>query len=161
MFVLEYLKDQNATQAAIRAGYSEKTAHAIGLENLEKPLIDAAIRREIDARAARTLVTADRVIHELAVIGFSDVRHYAINDDGNVVLAEDAPEDAYRAVSSIKRKVRFIPRRDAEPEKEVETEIKLWDKPGALTLIGKNQKLYSDQIEHSGDLAIRIIRDDD
>lgn len=45
-FVEEYPKDWNATQAAIRAGYSEKTAGVIGRENLQKPLIAEAIEKK-------------------------------------------------------------------------------------------------------------------
>jgi phage terminase small subunit len=73
-FVREYLVDLNATQAAIRAGYSAKTAASIGDENLRKPAIAAAIKEAMDKRARRTEVTADRVVQELAKIGFSDIR---------------------------------------------------------------------------------------
>lgn len=61
-FVLEYLVDLNATQAAIRAGYSEKTAGAIGHELLKKPEIVAAIEKEEADRAARLRIDADWVL---------------------------------------------------------------------------------------------------
>lgn len=61
MFVKEYLIDLNATQAAIRAGYSEKTAYSIGHENLSKPEIAAAITKAFTARANKVEVTADYV----------------------------------------------------------------------------------------------------
>lgn len=64
MFVLEYLKDLNATQAAIRAGYSEKTASAVGYENLRKPQIAAAIAEAGAQRIERTEVDADWVLRE-------------------------------------------------------------------------------------------------
>ena len=70
-FVDEYLIDLNATQAAIRAGYSEKTAFSIGTENLRKPLIQKAIQQRKQAREQRTEITQDRVIQELAAIGFA------------------------------------------------------------------------------------------
>lgn len=76
-FVDEYLTDLNATQAAIRAGYSEKTAAAIGAENLIKPQIAAAIQEAMQARSARTLITADRVLTELARIAFSNMKTFA------------------------------------------------------------------------------------
>lgn len=66
-FVREYLIDLNATQAAIRAGYSKNTAHATGHENLSKPEIANAIQAAMDSRAERTEITADYVlttIHE-------------------------------------------------------------------------------------------------
>lgn len=73
-FVDEYLIDLNATQAAIRAGYSGKTARSISNENLTKPDIQAAIEKGMLARSGRVEITQDMVLRELAKIGFSDIR---------------------------------------------------------------------------------------
>ena len=70
-FCEEYLIDLNATQAAIRAGYSARTAKAIASENLTKPYIAAEIAAAFAARSERTEVTQDRVIEELALIAFA------------------------------------------------------------------------------------------
>lgn len=79
-FVCEYLVDQNATRAAIRAGYSRKTARAIGSRLLTK--VD--IQRAIAVRLEKHEVTADRVVGELAKIAFSNVADYlAIEPDGS------------------------------------------------------------------------------
>ena len=67
-FIAEYLVDMNATQAAIRAGYSEKTAYSIGEENLRKPEIANAIQEQLRYREQRTLVTADYVITSLKAV---------------------------------------------------------------------------------------------
>ena len=75
-FVEEYLCDLNATQAAARAGYSQRTAPKIGPENLQKPAIAAQIQNGLHLRARRTEVTADKVLKELAIIGFSDMADY-------------------------------------------------------------------------------------
>ncbi len=64
-FVEEYLVDLNATQAAIRSGYSEKTAYSVGHENLKKPEIAAALQEAKEARSERTGITADEVIQGL------------------------------------------------------------------------------------------------
>lgn len=64
-FVEEYLIDFNATQACIRAGYSEHTAQAIGTENLTKPLIKAEIDRHIKSLEESALVTKEMVIKGL------------------------------------------------------------------------------------------------
>lgn len=64
-FVEEYLIDLNATQAAIRAGYSSKNADKIGPELLGKTRVAEAIAAEMDARSGRTLVTADDVVRGL------------------------------------------------------------------------------------------------
>lgn len=65
IFVNEYLIDLNATKAAVRAGYSEKTAYSIGSENLRKPEIQKAIEKAFNERKARVLVTQDDVINGL------------------------------------------------------------------------------------------------
>jgi len=68
-FVAEYLIDLNATQAAIRAGYSTKRPDVIGFENLRKPVIKAAINVGLSERAKRTKVTQDTVVENIVRIG--------------------------------------------------------------------------------------------
>lgn len=64
-FVEEYLIDLNATQAAIRAGYSEKTAKSVGHENLTKPDIAKAIQEAQESLSNKTQLTVDMVVHGL------------------------------------------------------------------------------------------------
>ena len=71
LFVQEYLVDLNATQAAIRAGYSEKTAPVIGCQNLTKLNIAEAVALAFAERSERTEITQDKVLAELALIGFA------------------------------------------------------------------------------------------
>ena len=68
LFILEYQKDGNATQAALRAGYSEKTAYSIGQRLLKKPVIQKALEADLIARAERLTITADDVIRDLITI---------------------------------------------------------------------------------------------
>jgi phage terminase small subunit len=70
-FVKEYLVDLNATQAAIRAGYSKKTAGSQGQRLLKNVEIQTAIQASATRRAQRTEITADRVVEELATVAFS------------------------------------------------------------------------------------------
>lgn len=70
-FSEEFVVDNNATQAAIRAGYSEKSAYSIGHENLKKPKIQKYISQLTEARNLRTQVTADRILQELATMAFA------------------------------------------------------------------------------------------
>lgn len=72
-FVEEYLVDLNATQAAIRAGYSEDTARSIGSENLTKPDIADAIAAAMAERSERVQITADEVLRELVDVALGDV----------------------------------------------------------------------------------------
>lgn len=98
-FVDEYLVDLNATQAAVRAGYSSKTARTIGAQNLAKLNIQKALTDAMNDRAARTGITADRVLEELAKIGFADIRKI-FTPAGNVVSPTDLPDDIAAAVQA-------------------------------------------------------------
>ena len=71
-FCEEYLVDLNETQAAVRAGYSEKTAYSIGSENLKKPEIKKYLQELRLKQSERTGLTADDVINELREIAFTD-----------------------------------------------------------------------------------------
>ena len=64
-FAEEYLVDMNATQAAIRAGYSERTAYRTGCDNLKKPHIRVLIERGMEARSEKTGIDAQWVLDEL------------------------------------------------------------------------------------------------
>ena len=136
-FVREYLVDLNATQAAIRAGYSKKTAGQIGDENLKKPEIKAAIQQEMDKRSARTGITADRVIKELASIGFADTTKAVSVRRGQVRVEDTASldEDTRRAISEI---------RQTTTTNGGSLSIKFHDKKGALELLGRHLGIFAD-----------------
>ena len=72
-FVDEYLIDLNATQAAIRAGYSEKTAKQMGCENLSKPDVQKAINLGKDKRSERTQFDADWLLKRLVAEAEADI----------------------------------------------------------------------------------------
>jgi phage terminase small subunit len=136
-FVEQYLLDMNATQAAIRAGYSKKTADVIAGELLRKTWVAEAVEKAKAKRSAKVGITQERVLRELELLAFSDVTHYVVDEHGNVKLAEGAPEGALRALSSIKHKVRTIGGgENAVVEHDVE--VKLWNKPDPLKLAGRH-----------------------
>lgn len=100
-FVEEYLVDLNASAAARRAGYSERVSGAIGFENLTKPEIKAAIEAAQRERSARTGITADRVIAEIAKIAFADPRKVMTWGPGGVELKDsETLTDADAAIVS-------------------------------------------------------------
>lgn len=150
-FCEEYLIDLNATQAAIRAGYSPDTAKAIGCENLTKPDIRAHIDKAMAERSKRTGVNADRVIQELAKIAF--VNATEVIDPKTATVKEDAlPEDT-AAIQSVKVKT--------FGEDGLEREIKMADKLKALEMLGRHLGMFKDKLELSGGLDTEKTKLDD
>ena len=146
-FVDEYLIDLNATQAAIRAGYSVQTANEIGAQNLAKISIRAVIDKALAIRSRRTGVSADRVILELAKIGFANITDVADFDEATV--RDDATRDDTAAIQSIK--VKRIPATGGDI---VEREIKLYNKLDALEKLMRHLGLGA-----SGDQRVVVIDD--
>lgn len=160
LFCDEYLIDLNATQAAIRAGYSEKTARKIGQENLTKPDIQEYIQKKKADREQRTEITQDMVLRELAIIAFSNAADYAKviereltqEIQGNVVpvldaegkpviyktvepiLTDDLTEDQKKALAVIKKG------RDG-------FEVKPYDKLRALEMLGRHLGMWDKKSE--------------
>lgn len=131
LFVAEYLVDLNATQAAIRAGYSRKTAYATGAENLRKPQIAAEIEKALQARIERTNVSADKVVKEYARLAFTDMRSFVEwDDDGlHIKASEELSEDDSPAVTHVK----FTPGQYGET-----IEVKLGHKDSALRALAEH-----------------------
>ena len=152
LFVDEYLIDLNATQAAIRAGYSTDTASVIGCENLIKPNIKNAIDKAIAERSKRTGVNADRIILELAKIAFVNPTDVINMDEATV--RGDANRDDTAAISSVK--VKRIPTDNGDI---VEREVKTYDKIKALELLGKHNGMFTDKLKIEGAIPI-VIKDD-
>ena len=150
-FVEEYLIDLNATQAAIRAGYSVHTARSIGQENLTKPAILTAIQAAQAKRSQRIEMTQDAVLHEIDLLQRSDLTHYLIDNYGNVQLRADAPRDAMRALASLKRKVTHT-----ETAMIYETEIKLWNKPASLRMGGEHLGIFKTGLAELPDIHVHV-----
>ena len=148
VFVQEYLIDLNATQAAIRAGYSEKTAVVQGARLLTNANVGEAINQALELREKRAEITADRVLAELAKIAFADGSDFARmvtreTEDGPVtdVVFYDTdtlPKDKKAAISAIKKTKYGI---------AVET----YDKIKALELIGRHLAMFTDKLNVSSD----------
>lgn len=141
-FVEEYLIDLNATQAAIRAGYSPDSAKEIGSENLTKPDIAKAVDQAIAERSRRTGANADRVVRELAKIAF--VNAGEVVDLDTALLMDKISDDDMAAIQSVKVKT--------FGEDGIEREVKLADKLKALELLGKHLGLFKDKVEINGNV---------
>lgn len=147
-FVQEYLVDLNATQAAVRAGYSKRTAVKIGSENLLKPDITREIKKAMDERAERTGVSAERVLHEIARIAFLDIRK-AFNADGSMKPLDQLDDDTAAAIAGLE-----VPEEldeDGEVVRARLKKLKLSDKLGALTLLARHLGMLNDKLTLKGD----------
>ena len=136
-FVDEYLIDLNATQAAIRAGYSAKTADQQGSRLLANVKVKQAVAEKQAQRSKRTGVNQDRVVLELAKVAFAKMTDIV---DSNGKIKEDASPDDLACIESIKYK-----ESDNEYGGSVEREVKIASKLKALELLGKHLGMWSDK----------------
>jgi phage terminase small subunit len=153
LFIEAYLVSKNITKAAIAAGCKERSAHAVGWKWFNK----TEIRAEIEARLASTFdryaVTSERIIRELAKIGFGNIDDFvAVQDDGS--LAVDfgtATREQMASLKSIEMDERPIAGAAAGVRR---TKISLSDKRQALMDLAKIARMLpADRLEHSGSIA--------
>lgn len=159
-FVDEYLIDLNATQAAIRAGYSKKTAGVQGPRLLGNVRVAAAIAEAKAKRSARVAVSADKVLTELAHLGFANMADYMkttpegdprldfsnLSREQTAALVEVTVEDFTEGRGDDARDVRRV-------------KFKLADKRAALVDIGKHLGMFIDKQEHSGPGGAPLVPD--
>lgn len=154
LFVDEYLIDLNATQAAIRAGYSVDTAREIGCENLTKPNIQQAIAKAMAERSKRTGINQDRVVLELAKIAFVKMTDVVDPDTGEIL--SNASDDDLACIESVKFK-----QSDNQYGGSIEREVKLSPKMKALELLGKHLGMWNDKIDVNVAIPVVISGEDD
>lgn len=130
LFCDEYLIDLNATQAAIRAGYSEKTAYAIGQENLKKPVISEYIEKRMAEKEKTLIADQDEVLKYLTAVlrGDSKAHVLARNDMGAEKVIEKPPDEKERLK--------------------------------AAELLGKRYSLFTDKVDVNGAIPVVIAGDD-
>ena len=137
-FVQEYLVDVNATQAAIRAGYSKKTANEQAARLLANVSVSAAISKGMKALAKKTGLTTEKVIAELALVGLANMGDYLDlknPEHPKIDISNLTPEQA-PVIAEITYEKRGIERR---------VKIKLHDKLQALINLGKHLGLFSER----------------
>lgn len=147
-FAEEYIVDLNATQAAIRSGYSEKTAKSIGQENLTKPDIQTYVQELMNKRSQRTEVTADMVLKEYAKLGFSNITDYL-----KVVEKEVMTESGFQTYKTVDifetddiDKVKMDAVSEIKQTKDG-IALKLHDKKGALDSIARHLGMFNDSLK--------------
>jgi phage terminase small subunit len=151
-FIAEYLVDYNATQAAIRAGYSKKTAKSIGQQLLTFPDVKDAI----DAKT----MSKNEVVVRISDIGKGDIADllditttgYSFKllvDDGN---GNKIVNPKTKLIKKIKQKVTTIlgKSENGEDKEIIDTEIELYSALDALGLLGKYHKIFTDKFEVTG-----------
>ncbi len=145
-FCQEYLVDLNATQAAIRAGYSPRTAGQTGHDNLKKPEIAVRVAELKEERAERTRVTADKVVKELARIAFTDMRSFVEWGSGGVKLKEssDLCADDSAAVTEVS---------ESFGENGRTLKFRLGHKDSALKLLAQHLGLFPKEAQPVGNLT--------
>lgn len=166
-FVEEYLIDLNATQAAIRAGYSPPTAQEQSSRLLSNVIVASAVAKAMEQRSARTEITQDMVLRELAKIGFSDIRkavkwysqtnvaaidtdaeiealaeegalRFAVANQVELVSSDEIDDDTAAAVSEVSMTDRGG------------LKVKFHDKQAALVNIGRHIGMFRDRVELTG-----------
>jgi phage terminase small subunit len=152
-FVKEYIVDYSGTKAAIRAGYSKKTANPQASRLLAKVSIQEAIGREEKKLQNRYHVTKERILRELAIIGFSDIDDYlTIDKEGTVRIntLEQLPLSSSKAIKTIKEKKKTMQIGEDTniSVTDVQTEFTLHDKIAALQLMGREICMFKEKVSH-------------
>ena len=151
-FAEEYGVDRNATQAAVRAGYSPKTAYSQGQRLLKNVEVRALVDSFEEERAERTRVTADKVIRELARLAFSDMRSYVKWDETGLTIksSDELSADDAAAVTHVK----FTPGRYGET-----VEIKLGHKDSALRALAEHVGAVDAAVEQEMDAVMGALEE--
>lgn len=150
-FVAEYLVDLNATKAAIRAGYAKGPARQQGARLMAMPKIQRAVAQAIEERSKRTEITADRVLEELAKIGFANMLDYmrvGANGDPFVDLS-GLSRDQAAAIAEVTVED-FVDGRGDDAREVRRVKFKLHDKKGALVDMGRHLGMFVERHEHTG-----------
>lgn len=155
-FVREYLVDLNQKQAAIRAGYSQKTAETHASRLMRLPTVRAAIEAAMAKRSARLEITQDRALKEAARLAFSDIRQI-FDAHGGLLPVKDWPDDLAACISSVEVLKRNVNSDDGKTDDVLK--VRLWDKPKNLEMLFKHLGLLIERVEVTGsaELMARLV----
>lgn len=145
-FCDEYLIDLNATQAAIRAGYSKKTAKQIGQENLTKPDIQEYIQKRMDEKESALIATQDEVLQYLTSVMRREMTE-------NVVVTITEKRSFYEPDANGTMRKNTV---ETETPEIVEIPARLADSNKAAELLGKRYSLFKDSVDINGTIPVVI-----
>lgn len=149
-FCDEYLIDLNATQAAIRAGYSEKTARAIANENLTKPYIKEYIEKRMAEKESELIADQNEVMKYLSAVMRREMK------ESVVVTLQNKVEKWVKDEDTGKLKKQTV---TEESPAIVDIPARLSDANKAAELLGKAYGIYTDKIEQQMDMDLNIVVD--
>lgn len=153
-WVLELPKDFNATAAALRAGYSERTARQIGSENLSKPYLMAEVEKEFEKRA----MSLDEAMARITEQGRSNIADFfGISPDGErVSLDPDMVRQQGHLIKKLKAQAVTKFNKKGDPYEYSTIEIELYDAQRALELMAKHRGALRERVEHEGEVTIVV-----
>lgn len=151
-FVAEYLIDLNACQAAIRAGYSAKTAESAGPQVLRNSAVAAAVAEGQAKRLQSAEISSVRILEEMRRLALSDLRQL-FDASGNLRPIHELPDDVASTLSSVE----VVKKNLAAGDGQTDTvhKLKTWDKPKALEMLAKHLGLLIERVGHTGTVVMR------
>ena len=150
-FAQEYCVDFNATQAAIRAGYSKKTAYSQGSRLLKKVEVQKRVGELAGKAGYDREVDAARIKQELGYLSTSDLTE-AFDANGNPLPIHQIPERLRRCISGFE----LVEERDenGEPTGHMVKKFKFYDKNASLNTLAKVHKMLTDKVEHDHKITL-------
>lgn len=150
LFVDAYLSCFNATEAAKKAGYSERSAHSAGWNLLRHPEVEAMLEQRLQQSA----MLADEVLMRLAEQARGSLDYFLSKD---MELDLDAAREGKKLhlIKKVRQKHRAQQLKSGDVVETTETEIELHDVQKALELLGRHHGLFQDKLEVSGDIAVK------
>jgi phage terminase small subunit len=152
IFYGEYIKDGNATRAAIAAGSAENGAHVAGARMLKNAKVAAAIEAWKARQCERLEITAERVLQELARLAIYDPGHL-YDKDGNQIPVHKLDDVTRAAIAGVEDETETT----SQAGEKVTTrkqKVKFADKGQNLERLGKYFKLFTDKVEHGGRVTL-------
>jgi len=150
-FIDEYMIDLNGKQAAIRAGYSERTAESQASRLLRHVKVQSEVSKRQAERSKRCEITADKVLKELAMLGFANMKNYMrAGPSGDPYLDfSNLTEEQTAALQEVTVED-YVDGRGEDAREVKRVKFKLADKRAALVDIGKHLGMFKERVEHSG-----------
>lgn len=139
LFVEHYVQSLNATQAAIKAGYSEKSAHVLGYQLLQNPLVSAAISQASEKRSQNIGLTTERLLQEAMRLAFFDIRKL-VDAEGNPIPIQQLDDDTAAAIQGLELATEKS--RDDDGVVTTVRKYKIADKNSAIERLFKHKGLF-------------------